>query len=102
MSTLGGVNKNGKYQVLLTFDEENQEILLSRYDERSVEVAGSGKYYTKEDEEAESYSEYRHRTIYLDYTYEDGGDTFHAMDSLVFIDTDVKFEAFQVVVMDAK
>jgi hypothetical protein len=102
MSTLGGVNKDGKYQMLLSFDEESQNITVSRLNETSVVVSGTGKFYTKEDEEAESYSEYRHRTIYLDYTYEDGGNTFHAMDSMVFIDTDVTFETFQVVVMDAK
>lgn len=102
MSTLGGVNKGGTYQMLLAFDEESQEISLAPLDETSVVVSGTGQYYTQDDEEAESYSEYRHRTIYLDYTYEDGGDTFHAMDSLVFIDTDVTFEEFQVVVLDTK
>lgn len=102
MSTLGGVNKGGKYQMILTFDEESQEISLAPLNETSVTVSGSGRYYTSEDAEAESYSEFKHRTIYLDYTYQDGGDTFHAMDSLVFLDTDVKFESFQVVVMDAK
>lgn len=102
MSTMGGVNKGGKYQMILTFNEESQAITLSQLAETSVVVSGSGQYYTKDDEEAESYSEFRHRTIYLDYTYEDGGNTYHAMDSLVFIDTDVKFEEFQVVVMDAK
>jgi len=102
MSTMGGVNKDGKYQMLLSFDETRQDITIAPLNETSVIVSGTGKYFTKDDADAESYSEFRHRTIYLDYTYEDGGSTFHAMDSLVFIDTDVKFEEFQVVVLDAK
>ncbi len=102
VSTLGGTNKGGKYRMLLTFDEGSRDISLTQMDSTTVVVNGSGKFYTKDDEEAESYTDYRHRTLYLDYTFEDGGDTYHAMDSLVFIDTDVTFEEFQVVVLDAK
>lgn len=102
MSTMGGTKKNGKYRMLLSFDATSQDISISQMDATSVVVNGTGKYFTKDDAEAESYSEFRHRTLYLDYTFEDGGNTFHAMDSLVFIDTDVKFEEFQVVVMDTK
>lgn len=102
MSTMGGTKKGGKYQMLLNFDEGSKDISLTQLDSTTVVVNGTGKYYTKDDEEAESYTDYRHRTLYLDYTFEDGGDTFHAMDSLVFIDTDVTFEEFQVVVMDEK
>jgi hypothetical protein len=97
MSIVGGTNKDGIYNMLLTFDENSQSVAISQLD-TSVVVNGTGKYYTKDDDEAESYTEYKHKTIYLDYTYVDGGDTFHANDSLVFLDTDVIFEEFQVTV----
>ncbi len=102
MSTLGGTKKDGKYRMILSFDTSAQNISISQLNAGTVTVNGTGQYFTKNDEEAESYSEFKHRTIYLDYTFEDGGSTFHAMDSLVFIDTDVTFEEFEVVVLDAK
>lgn len=96
----GGVNKGGKYQILLNFDENAKTVNVSQYNASSVVANGSGKYYSKEDAEAESYTDYKHRTIYLDYTFEDGGDTYHANDSLVFLDTDVTFEEFEVTVIE--
>lgn len=96
MPVLGGVNKGGKYNMLLTFDEAAQTMAVTQFDTTSVVVAGSGSYYTKEDDEAESYTDFKHRTIYLDYTFEDGGDTYQVNDSLVFIDTDMKFQEYKV------
>jgi hypothetical protein len=96
MPVVGGVNKNGKYSMLLTFDEEAQTMIVSQVNASSVVVTGSGKYYTKDDSEAESYTDYKHRTIYLDYTFEDAGNTYQVNDSLVFIDTDMKFEEFKL------
>ena len=61
-------------------------------------VNGTGKFYSKADAQAEGYNSKKHRTIYLDYTYVDGANTYHVNDSLVFVDTDLKFEEFQVVV----
>lgn len=97
LTTIGGINKQ---DVLLTFNESDQTVTLSQLDATSTVANGTGKYYTKEDAEAESYTEYKHRTIYLDYTYVIGANTFHANDSLVFLDTDVIFEVFDVFVLD--
>jgi hypothetical protein len=97
---VGRVKKGGRYQILLNFDENAKTVSVSQYNEGTVVANGSGKYYSKEDAEAESYTEYKHRTIYLDYTFEDGGDTYHVNDSLVFIDTDVTFEEFEVIVFE--
>jgi len=96
MPVVGGVNKNGKYSMLLTFDEDAQTMIVSQFDPASVVVAGSGKFYTKNDSEAESYTNYKHRTIYLNYTFEDGGNTYQVNDSLVFVDTDMKFEEYKL------
>jgi hypothetical protein len=96
MSVLGGVNQNGKYQMRLTFDENDQSLTISQLDATTAIVSGTGEYYTKNDEKSESYSEVKHRTIYMDYTFEDGGDTYHAYDSLVFIDTDVRFQTYKL------
>ncbi len=96
MPVVGGVNKNGIYSLLLTFDELAQTMTVSQTDATSVVAAGTGKYYTKDDDEAESYTDYKHRTIYLDYTFEDAGNTYQVNDSLVFVDTDIKFQEYKL------
>jgi hypothetical protein len=101
MSTVGGTNKeasNVKYSMNLKFDKDNKSVVVSQKSITTVSVNGTGKFYSKTDAEAESYNGKKHRTIYLDYTYIDGLNTYHANDSLVFVDTDMKFEEFAVVV----
>ncbi|MDQ1296794.1 MAG: hypothetical protein QG611_773 [Bacteroidota bacterium] len=103
MPTVGGTNKestNPRYVMKLTFNEDNKSVIISQKDASSVAVNGTGKYYSINDSEAESYNGKKHRTIYLDYTYQDGGNTFHVNDSLVFVDTDMKFEVFTVRVVN--
>lgn len=99
MPTLGGTNLEGsdaKYAMVLTFDEANNSVVVSQKDESSVVVNGTGVFYSKDHDNAEGYNGAKHRTIYLDYTYEDGGNTFQVNDSLVFVDTDITFEDFEV------
>jgi Family of unknown function (DUF5627)/Domain of unknown function (DUF1735) len=103
MSTIGGTNKEGsganaKYTMKLTFDKDNKSVTVSRKNAATVSVTGTGKFYSKADAEAESYNGKKHRTIYLDYNYIDGANTYHVNDSLVFVDTDMIFETFAVVV----
>lgn len=103
MPTLGGYDiesTDAKYSMKLTFNESNKSVTVSQKNASTVSVSGTGKYYTKDDSEAESYTGKKHRTIYLDYTYEDGGNTYQVNDSLVFIDTDMKFEDFEVKVVN--
>ena len=99
MSTVGGTNKEGsnaKYSMKLTFNKNNKSVIVSQNSILSVLVSGTGKYYSKTDPESEGYNGKKHRTIYLDYTYQDGANSYQVKDSLVFIDTDMKFEEFQV------
>jgi hypothetical protein len=107
MPTVGGLNKEAfraeQYSMLLTFDEASKSVTVSQragvpnaQNAEYVVVNGTGKYYSKDDPEAESFNEKKRRTIYLDYIYEDKGNVFHAKDSLVFVDTDVKFEFFPI------
>lgn len=100
MPTIGGFNKedfkNKQYSMLLNFDEATKSVTVSQRNNETVVVSGTGEYYTKDDPESESFNGKKRRTIYLDYTYEDDGNTFNAKDSLVFIDTDVKFETFNI------
>jgi len=101
MPTVGGTNTeaiNAKYSLKLTFNKDNKSVNVSQKDASSVVVNGTGKFYSKADAQAEGYNSKKHRTIYLDYTYVDGANTYHVNDSLVFVDTDLKFEEFQVVV----
>lgn len=99
MSTVGGTNKEGsnaKYSMKLTFNKDDKSVTVSQKNATSVVVNGTGKYYSRSDALAEGYNGKKHRTIYLDYTYVDGTKTYHANDSLVFVDTDMKFEEFAV------
>jgi len=102
MSTIGGTNKeaaNAKYSMLLTFNKDNQSVTVSQKNTTSLVVTGTGKYYSKADTQAEGYNGKKHRTIYLDYTYVDGTNTYQVNDSLVFVDTNMKFEEFAVKVV---
>ena len=101
MPTVGGTNTeaiNAKYSMNLTFNKANKSVVVSQKSTSTVVVSGTGKFYSKTDAQSEGYNGKKHRTIYLDYTYVDGANSYHANDSLVFVDTDLKFEEFQVVV----
>jgi hypothetical protein len=102
MPTIGGLSKestDAKYSMILAFSESGNDVTVSQKDSSTVTVSGSGKFYTKDDSESESYNGSNHRTIYLDYTYEDADSVYQVKDTLVFIDTDVKFEQFEVQVV---
>ena len=103
MAAVGNNNEgsDAKYSMKLTFDEANQTVVVSpKEDGVTVPVTGTGVYYSKDDAESEAYNDKKHRTIYLDYTYEDAGVNYQVKDSLVFIDTDVTFEDFAVNVIE--
>ena len=100
MPTVGGTNTeaiNAKYSMLLTFNKD-KSVIVSQKNTSSVAATGTGKFYSKTDAQAEGYNGKKHRTIYLDYNYVDGLNTYHVNDSLVFVDTDLKFEEFAVTV----
>lgn len=102
LSTIGGANiesSDSKYSMLLTFNEGNGTVTVSQKDDSTVEGSGSGTFYSKDDANAEDYNGLKHRTIYLDYTYIDGDNTYQVKDSLVFVDTDITFEDFDVEVI---
>ncbi|MCU0458240.1 MAG: DUF1735 domain-containing protein [Bacteroidales bacterium] len=103
MSTVGGTNKevsNAKYSMKLIFDEVNKSVTVTRRNANTVAVTGTGKFYSRADAQSESYNGKKHRTIYLNYTYIDGANEYQVNDSLVFVDTDVKFETFAVNVVN--
>ena len=103
MAAVGNNNEgsDAKYSMKLTFDEANQTVVVSpKEDGVTIPVTGTGVYYSKDDAESEAYNDKKHRTIYLDYTYEDAGVNYQVKDSLVFIDTDVTFEDFAVNVIE--
>jgi len=103
MPTVGGTNteaSNAKYSMLLTFNKDNKSVMVSQKSTSSVAATGTGKFYSKTDAQAEGYNGKKHRTIYLDYNYVDGLNTYHVNDSLVFVDTDLKFEEFAVTVVN--
>jgi hypothetical protein len=102
MSTVGGTNKagsNAKYSLKLTFNKDNKTVTVAQKDASTVVANGTGKFYSKADAQAEGYNGKKHRTIYLDYTYVDGVNTYQVNDSLVFVDSNMKFEEFAVKVV---
>ena len=98
MGHAAGMATDNSFSMKLTFDHSSQNLTVSQVDTTTVDVTGTGIYFTKDDGESESYNGNKHRTIYLDYIYNDGTDDFQVNDSLVFIDTDVTFEEFVVTV----
>ncbi len=99
MSTVGGTNKvasNARYSMKLSFNEKEKSVIVGQKDLTTVVVNGSGKFYSKTDIAAEGYNGKKHRTIYLNYTYVDGVNRYQVNDSLVFVDTNLKFEEFAV------
>jgi hypothetical protein len=103
MSTVGGTNKEGanaKYSMKLTFNKQNNSVVVSQRGTSTVVANGTGKFYSKSESNAEGYNGKKRRTIYLDYTFVDGANTYQVNDSLVFVDTDMKFETFAVNVVN--
>jgi len=98
MDQAAGMATDESFRMKLVFDHDAQELVVSRLDTTTVEVSGSGIYFSKDDPESESYNGNKHRTIYLDYIYNDGTDDYQVNDSLVFIDTDVTFEEFSATI----
>ena len=98
MDHAAGMATDDSYRMKLVFDHDNQSIVVTRADTATANVSGTGVYYSKDDSEAESYNANKHRTIYLDYIYNDGTDDYQVNDSLVFIDTDVTFEEFTLTI----
>jgi hypothetical protein len=100
MSYAAGQATDESFRMQLTFDHSGQTLTVSRLDTTTVDVNGTGSYYTKEQGESESYNGNKHRTIYLEYSYIVGTDTYAVNDSLVFVDTDVRFEEYTVTVYE--
>ena len=100
MSYAAGKATDESFRMQLTFDLSGQTLTVSRLDTTTVDVNGTGVFYTKEQSESESYNGNKHRTIYLTYTYSDGTDNYDVNDSLVFVDTDVRFEEYTVTVYE--
>jgi hypothetical protein len=100
MDVVGGTFKGPYFVIKLTFNQDSKTLTVSQKEGTTVAASGTGVYYTKDDSESEGYNGYKHRTIYLDYTIDMGGTLFAVKDSLVFADTDVKFEEFAVMVVE--
>ncbi len=98
MEHAAGMSTDESFRMKLTFNHDSQSVTVSQIDTATVDVSGTGIYYSKDDSESESYNGNEHRTIYLDYIYNDGTDDYQVNDSLVFIDTDVTFEEYAVTI----
>ncbi len=100
MDVAGGTFTGDFWNIRLTFNKDSKAVTVSQKDATTVEATGTGVYYNKDDNEAESYGGKKHRTIYLDYTVTQGPNTWSVKDSLVFADTDVVYEEFMVNVVE--
>ncbi|MGQ1891345.1 DUF5627 domain-containing protein [Thermophagus sp. OGC60D27] len=97
MNRLGNTQKEG-YQMKLGIDENNQTVVISSV-ESGVIVNGSGSYANPEDAEADEWGGDSKRTFFLDYSFEDNGTYYHCTDTLVYRDSDMKYEEYSDVVM---
>jgi len=100
MGHAAGLATDESFSMHLTFDHGSQSVSVSQVDSTTANVNGTGSYFTKDESESEAYNSNKHRTIYLEYTYVEGTDTYAVNDSLVFVDTDVTFEEFTVIVFE--
>lgn len=100
MNIVAGTFTGSNYLIKLTFNKGNQTVTVSQKDSTTIPVTGGGVYYTKNDDEAESFNNQKHRTIYIDYSLQIEDETYSVKDSLVFVDTDVIFEQFTVNVIE--
>ncbi|MDX2431843.1 MAG: DUF1735 domain-containing protein [Bacteroides sp.] len=100
MGRAAGFATDETFRMLLDFNHNNQTLTVSQVDTASAEVNGTGIYFTKDDADSESYNGNKHRSIYLEYTYMDGTDSYAVNDSLVFVDTDVRFEEYTVTIYE--
>ena len=100
MGHAAGFATDESFGMLVTFNHDNQTVTVSQIDTTTADVSGTGIYHTKDDSESELYNSNKHRTIYLEYTYVDGADSYAVNDSLVFVDTDVTFEEYTVTVIE--
>lgn len=100
MGYAAGLAPDESYSMLLNFNPGNQTLTVSQVDTTTVDVSGTGVYFSKDESQAESYNGNKHRTIYLEYTFTDGTDTYQVNDSLVFVDTDITFEEYTVSVFE--
>ena len=96
MGYAAGLARDETYSMLLSFNPDSQSLAVSQVDSTTVNVSGTGVYFSKDESQAESYNGNKHRTIYLEYTFVDGEDTYLVNDSLVFVDTDITFEEYTV------
>lgn len=100
MGHAAGFATDETFRMLLDFNHDNQTLTVSQLDSASAVVSGSGIYFTSTEAEAEAYNNNKHRSIYLEYTYTDGTDSYAVNDSLVFVDTDVRFEEYTVTIYE--
>ena len=84
MDHAAGMATDDSFRMKLIFDHDNQSVVVSRADTTTADVSGTGIYYSKDDSESESYNGNKHRTIYLEYIYNDGTDDYQVNDSLAF------------------
>jgi hypothetical protein len=102
MGHAAGLSTDDSFRMQLTFDHASQTVSVSQVDTTTVQVSGTGIFYTWDEVESESYNGNNHRTIYLEYTWVDNVNavTYLVNDSLVFVDTDVTFDEYTITIYE--
>lgn len=93
-------SQGAEYFMKLKFNSD-KSINISQIDTITVMVDGSGSYLNAGDEGADVWGQQSRRTIFLDYNYEFGGTYFHCVDTLVYRDENISFDARSVAVVAA-
>lgn len=89
-----GLNSGDNFKMNLKFNEDGS-IAISSVD-GGLPASGTGRFVTKADSDAGIWGNESHKTIFLNYKYQNNGVYHRCKDTLVFRNDDLKFEEFEI------
>lgn len=93
-----GINAGSSNTLVLDIALDGSIVISNA--EGSLPADGVGKFVSRDDSSAESWGGEPRKTMFLDYTYQDGGVYHQVKDTLVFRNDEIKFELFSVAVVE--
>lgn len=91
-----GQNVGNNFQMELTI-ADNGSITISPVTGANP-VTGTGRFVTRDDADAESWGGQSHKTMFLEYEYENGGVFHRVKDTLVYRNDNTVFEQFDLTI----
>lgn len=91
-----GQNVGNNFQMELTIADDGSITISPVTGANSV--TGTGRFVTKDDADAESWGGQSHKTMFLEYEYENGGVFHRVKDTLVYRNDNTVFEEFDLTI----